>query len=126
MISLHVPLTDDTEGMIDAAALARMKKGSFLVNVARGGVVDEAALADAVKSGHLAGAALDVYSSEPLEEDSPLRGVPNLLLTPHLGASTDGGAGAGGQRDRRSRACARSRRATSREPSTRRRSAARR
>lgn len=88
VISLHVPLTDDTKGMIDAAALARMKKGSFLVNVARGGVVDEAALAEAVKSGHLAGAALDVYSSEPLQEDSPLRGVPNLLLTPHLGAST--------------------------------------
>jgi D-3-phosphoglycerate dehydrogenase / 2-oxoglutarate reductase len=88
VLSLHVPLTDDTSGMIGADELARMKKGAYLVNVARGGVVDEAALAEAVSSGHLAGAALDVFTSEPLEEGSPLRGVPNLLLTPHLGAST--------------------------------------
>jgi len=74
--------------MIDAAALSRMKKGSFLVNVARGGVVNERALAEALTSGQLAGAALDVYVNEPLEEDSPLRGAPNLVLTPHLGAST--------------------------------------
>ncbi|HET9948368.1 MAG TPA: phosphoglycerate dehydrogenase [Longimicrobiales bacterium] len=88
ILSLHVPLTDATRGMIDADALARMKKGAFLVNVARGGVVDEAALADALASGHLGGAALDVYSSEPLDPESPLRKAPNLLLTPHLGAST--------------------------------------
>jgi len=88
VLSLHVPLTDATANLIDAAALASMKKGAFLVNVARGGVVDEAALAKALTDGHLAGAALDVYGNEPLEEDSPLRTAPNLVLTPHLGAST--------------------------------------
>lgn len=88
VLSLHVPLTDATRNMIDAAAIARMKKGAFLVNVARGGVVDEAALARALEAGHLAGAALDVFGNEPLEKDSPLRGAPNLVITPHLGAST--------------------------------------
>jgi D-3-phosphoglycerate dehydrogenase len=88
VISLHVPLTDSTRGMIDAEALSRMKSGAFLVNVARGGVVDEAALAQALHDGRLAGAALDVYTNEPLEEDSALREAPNLVLTPHLGAST--------------------------------------
>lgn len=88
VLSLHVPLTDDTRNMIDGTALARMKKGSFLVNVARGGVVDEAALVASLAEGHLGGAALDVYGNEPLEEGSSLRGAPNLLLTPHLGAST--------------------------------------
>ena len=88
VLSLHVPLTDATSGMIGEATLARMKPGSFLVNVARGGVVDEAALAAALERGHLAGAALDVFENEPLEDGSPLRGAPNLVLTPHLGAST--------------------------------------
>jgi len=88
IISLHVPLTDATKGMIGKETLASMKKGAFLVNVARGGVVDEAALAESLASGHLAGAALDVYVNEPLEKDSPLLGAPNILLTPHLGAST--------------------------------------
>ncbi len=89
VLSLHVPLTDDTRDMIDVEVLARMKKGSCLVNVARGGVVNEGALAEALASGQLAGAALDVYGNEPLEEGSPLRGAPNLVLTPHLGASTE-------------------------------------
>lgn len=88
VLSLHVPLTDATRNMIDAEAIASMKPGSFLVNVARGGVIDEPALADALESGHLAGAALDVFDNEPLEEGSRLRGAPNLVLTPHLGAST--------------------------------------
>ncbi len=88
VISAHVPLTDSTRGIVDAEAIAKMKKGAFVVNVSRGGVVDEAALGDALQSGHLGGAALDVYENEPLEADSPLRDVPNLLLTPHLGAST--------------------------------------
>ncbi len=88
IISLHVPLTDATKNIIGTEALAKMKKGAFLVNVARGGVVDEAALAKALESKHLAGAALDVYVNEPLEKESPLLKAPNILLTPHLGAST--------------------------------------
>ncbi|MEX0979450.1 MAG: phosphoglycerate dehydrogenase [Gemmatimonadota bacterium] len=88
VISLHVPLVTETEGLIDADALRRMKPTAYLVNVARGGVVDEAALAAALAAGDIAGAALDVYENEPLEADSPLRGAPNLVLTPHLGAST--------------------------------------
>jgi D-3-phosphoglycerate dehydrogenase len=88
VISLHVPLTDETLGMISKESIACMKRGTFVVNVSRGGVVDEAALAEALSSGHLAGAALDVYENEPLEEGSPLREAPNLILTPHLGAST--------------------------------------
>jgi len=88
VLSLHVPLTDSTRNLIDADALSRMKKGAYIVNVARGGVVDEAALAAALASGHIAGAALDVYGNEPLEAESPLRTAPNTVLTPHLGAST--------------------------------------
>jgi D-3-phosphoglycerate dehydrogenase / 2-oxoglutarate reductase len=89
IISLHVPLTDGTAGLIGAAELARMKRGAFVVNAARGGVLDEAALADALRSGHLAGAGLDVYAEEPLPADHPLRGVEHAVLTPHLGAATD-------------------------------------
>lgn len=87
-LSLHVPLTDSTAGMIGAPELARLRPGALLVNAARGGVVDEAALADALRSGHLAGAALDVFAEEPLPAGHPLRGIENLVLTPHLGAST--------------------------------------
>lgn len=88
VISLHVPLTDETRGMIDEATILRMKPGSYVVNASRGGVVKEADLAAALESGHLGGAALDVYEDEPLNEVSPLRKAPNLTLTPHLGAST--------------------------------------
>ena len=88
VLSLHVPLTESTRGMLGAEQLQAMKQGSFLINVARGGVVDEAALAAALSGGHLAGAALDVFENEPLPADSPLRSAPNLVLTPHLGAST--------------------------------------
>ncbi len=88
VISLHVPLTDETRGMLDEAAIQRMKPGTFVVNASRGGVVNESDLAAALESGHLGGAALDVYEEEPLSEDSPLRSAPNLTLTPHLGAST--------------------------------------
>ncbi|MEZ4416996.1 MAG: phosphoglycerate dehydrogenase [Gemmatimonadota bacterium] len=88
VLSLHVPLTDATRGLIGAPELARMKPSAILVNVARGGVVNEAALADALRANRLAGAALDVYETEPLPPDSPLRDTPNLVLTPHLGAST--------------------------------------
>jgi D-3-phosphoglycerate dehydrogenase len=88
VVSLHVPLTPSTEQMIGAEAMAKMKPTTFLVNVARGGIVDEAALAQALDEDRLAGAALDVYQAEPLPDDSPLRSAPNLVLTPHLGAST--------------------------------------
>ncbi|MCA9739443.1 MAG: phosphoglycerate dehydrogenase [Gemmatimonadota bacterium] len=88
VISLHVPLTESTRGLIDAARLKALKPGVLLINVARGGVVDEDALAEALHAGTIAGAALDVYEHEPLQEGSPLRGAPNLVLTPHLGAST--------------------------------------
>ena len=88
VISLHVPLTDETRGIIDEAAIMRMKPGTFVVNASRGGVVNEPDLAAALESGHLGGAALDVYEDEPLSPGSPLRTAPNLTLTPHLGAST--------------------------------------
>ncbi|MDP7034464.1 MAG: phosphoglycerate dehydrogenase [Planctomycetota bacterium] len=87
-ISLHVPRLPETEGLISADRMARMKRGACLINCARGGLVDEEALAEAVKSGHLGGAALDVYQNEPLSPQSPLLEVPDIVLTPHLGAST--------------------------------------
>ena len=88
VITLHVPRTKETTRLIDAQALARMKRGAYLVNAARGGLVDEAALLDALDAGQLAGAALDTFATEPLPEASPLRAHPKLVLTPHLGAST--------------------------------------
>jgi D-3-phosphoglycerate dehydrogenase / 2-oxoglutarate reductase len=88
VLTLHVPLNPETEGMIGAAELARMGRHAFVLNLARGGVVVEAALAEALEAGRIAGAALDVFDAEPLPAEHPLRAVPNLLLTPHLGAST--------------------------------------
>ena len=87
-ISVHVPLMDETRGLFSRQAFAKMKPGARLVHAARGGIVDEAALCEALESGHLAGAALDVFEKEPLPEDSPLRKAPNVILTPHIGAST--------------------------------------
>ncbi len=86
-ITLHTPLTDKTRNIIDAGALAKTKKGVRIVNCARGGLVDERALASALKSGHVAGAAFDVFEVEP-PKDSPLFGLPNVICTPHLGAAT--------------------------------------
>ena len=86
-ITLHVPLGRDTRGLIGTAELARMKPGAFLLNVARGGVIDEAAVAQALREGRLAGAGIDVFEHEP-PLDSPLLDAPNTVLTPHLGAST--------------------------------------
>jgi D-3-phosphoglycerate dehydrogenase / 2-oxoglutarate reductase len=88
-LSVHTPLTDETRGIINAERISKMKKGARLVNCARGGVLDEDAVADAVESGHLAGAAFDVFNPEPPAEDHRLRGIPGILLTPHLGASTE-------------------------------------
>lgn len=87
-VSLHVPLTDATRNLLDAARLSRMKPGAVLINTARGGIVDEAALARALRERRLAGAALDVFAQEPLSAGSPLAGVPNLILTPHIGGVT--------------------------------------
>ena len=89
-ITLHLPKTPETANLINAAAIAKMKPTTRIINCARGGIVDEAAIVQALQEGKLAGAALDVFSQEPLEENSPLRGVgKELLLTPHLGASTE-------------------------------------
>jgi (S)-sulfolactate dehydrogenase len=87
-VSLHVPLTPQTRHLIDTEALATMKPGAVLINTARGGVVDEAALAEALRDGRLAGAALDVFEQEPLSAGSVLDGVPNLILTPHIAGVT--------------------------------------
>jgi len=91
VISLHVPLTDETRGLFDAPRIAAMRRGGLLLNAARGGVVDEAALAAALRSGHLGGAALDVFAQEPLDaaQGALFDGVPNLLLTPHIAGVTD-------------------------------------
>jgi len=86
-ITLHVPLTDKTRSILNAEALAKTKKGVRIINCARGGLVDEAALTEALKSGQVAGAAFDVFEVEPATE-SPLFGLPNVVVTPHLGAST--------------------------------------
>jgi len=88
VVTLHIPRTKDTTHLLNADAFARMKRGAYLVNAARGGLVDESALLVALDSGQLAGAALDTFATEPLPADSPLRTHPNLVLTPHLGAST--------------------------------------
>ncbi len=87
-ITLHMPLTPETHHMIDARRLGLMKAGVRIINCARGGLVDELALAEALKDGRVAGAALDVYETEPPPQDLPLRNLPNVVFTPHLGAST--------------------------------------
>lgn len=88
VITIHTPKTPDTVDMIGEAQLKKMKKSALLVNCARGGIVNEKALAEALEAGEIAGAALDVYTEEPLPEDHFLRKAPRLVLTPHLGAST--------------------------------------
>ena len=88
VVSLHVPLLASTCGLMDAARIAAMKPGAVLINTARGGIVDEAAVAAALRSGHLGGAALDVFEHEPLAADHPFAGCPNLLLTPHIAGVT--------------------------------------
>ncbi|MEE1939788.1 phosphoglycerate dehydrogenase [Streptomyces sp. TRM 70361] len=87
-VSVHTALTERTRGLLDAAAFRRMKPTAVLVNTARGGVVDEQALADAVRAGEIAGAALDVVSEEPLAADSPLRGVDGIVVYSHMAGQT--------------------------------------
>ena len=86
-----MPLTPETRGLIDRDALAGMRAGAILINAARGGIVDEAALIEALRSGHLSGAALDVFETEPLDAGSGARfaDLPNLLLTPHVAGLTE-------------------------------------
>jgi D-3-phosphoglycerate dehydrogenase len=88
IITLHIPRTKETTNLIGEGQMRMMRKGSYLINAARGGLVDEEALLRLLDEGHLAGAALDTFSTEPLQKDSPLRAHPKLILTPHLGAST--------------------------------------
>ena len=90
VVSLHVPLNEDTHHLIDSRRLALMRPGSILINASRGGVVDETALANAMHTGHIAGAALDVFETEPLSEETAerFRGVDNLVLTPHIAGVT--------------------------------------
>ncbi len=84
IVSLHLPLTPDTEGLVDAAAIARMKPSAVLVNTARGGLVDEPALVDALASGRLAAAGLDVFAMEPVDPANPLLALANVVVMPHI------------------------------------------
>ncbi len=84
VVSLHLPLNDDTANLISGEVLAKMRKGAVVVNVSRGGLIDEAPLAAALKAGHIAGAGIDTFAQEPLGPDHPLRSAPNTILTPHI------------------------------------------
>lgn len=88
VVSIHAPLTDETHRLIDAAALAKMKRGSYLINTARGRIVDENALCDALESGHLRGAGLDVFEDEPRVNPRLLQ-MPHVVAVPHIGSATD-------------------------------------
>jgi D-3-phosphoglycerate dehydrogenase len=88
IVCIHAPLDIDTRGLVDEKALGKMKRGAFLINAARGPIVEEKALVDALRAGHLGGAALDVFELEPLPVDSPLRTLENVILSPHIGGAT--------------------------------------
>ena len=90
VVSLHIPQTPETTGLINAGAIARMKRGAVLVNTARGGLVEEAALVAALRSGQLAAAGLDVFAQEPVAPDNPLLSLPNVFLAPHIAWLTTG------------------------------------
>ncbi len=90
IISLHLPLLPETQRMVDAAFLAKMKQGAYLINTARGEIVDEGALLAALQNGHLRGAGLDAFAVEPPDPTHPLLALPQVIATPHLGAQTDG------------------------------------
>jgi glyoxylate reductase len=87
-VSIHLPLTDATRGLLGPEMLGRMRPGAVLVNTARGGIVDEAALADALRSGRVAAAGLDVFEEEPLPALSPLRRLENVVILPHIGSAS--------------------------------------
>ena len=93
IVTLHCPLTETTKNLMNAEALSKMKKGAFLINTGRGPLIDELALVDALKTGHLGGAALDVMVKEPPEKDNPLilaaKTMPNLIITPHIAWASD-------------------------------------
>ncbi|CAN1516833.1 SerA Phosphoglycerate dehydrogenase and related dehydrogenases [Burkholderiaceae bacterium] len=89
IVTLHLPLLPETKGLFSAGVLDNMQEGAFLINTARGGIVDETALAERLRSGRLGGAALDVFANEPAKELSHLLGVPNLILTPHIAGVTE-------------------------------------
>jgi len=95
-VSLHLPLTPETRGMVNAAFIGRMKDGAYLINTARGELVDEEALLDGLKSGHLRGAALDAFANEPPDPSHPLLALSQVIASPHLGAQTDGATNAMG------------------------------
>jgi phosphoglycerate dehydrogenase-like enzyme len=88
ILTVHVPLTPSTRGLLGRAAIARLKPGCIVVNTARGGIIDEAALAEALTSGHVLAAGLDVFEGEPLSPQSPLMSLPNVVLSPHISAGT--------------------------------------
>jgi phosphoglycerate dehydrogenase-like enzyme len=88
VVTIHIPLTEETRNLISRRAIARMKPDAILVNTARGGIVDEAALAEALGAGRLLAAGLDVFENEPPQSDNPLLGLPNVVLTPHVSAGT--------------------------------------
>lgn len=94
IVSLHVPLNHDTRHLVSGDVLARMRKGSVVVNVSRGGLIDEEALATALKSGHIAGAGIDTFSQEPVAAEHPLRFAPNTILTPHIAWRSNRSTGA--------------------------------
>ncbi|MBV8401094.1 MAG: 2-hydroxyacid dehydrogenase [Acetobacteraceae bacterium] len=90
VVSLHLPLVPETANLVDAAALARMKPGAILINTARGGLVDQAALVEELRSGRLAGAGLDVFVEEPVSRNNPILGLPNVVIAPHVAWLTTG------------------------------------
>lgn len=94
VISLHLPLNDDTWNLVSGEVLKRMRKGAVVVNVSRGGLIDEVALAAALRSGHIAGAGIDTFTREPLDPEHPLRSAPNTILTPHIAWRSNRSTGA--------------------------------